>query len=174
MKLLVLTSPLTDQPSQEEKILGEVVRQQGHSAVLGSTQDISAITEAVKHVDGLLIEITTPSTIVGQVVTVSLQASKPVVLLTKSQQELAFFKNVEAATDKLLIIEYSDDVSLSKEAEYGLDFLSSAQDVRFNFFISPEQVHYLDWIARNKKLPRSVYLRQLIDTDMKDQDEYGE
>lgn len=45
-------------------------------------------------------------------------------------------------------------------------------DVRFNFFVTPRILLYLDWLAKNKKLPRSVYLRNLIESDMEKNKEY--
>ena len=55
-----------------------------------------------------------------------------------------------------------------------LDYVSSAQDVRFNFFISPTIGLYLDWISKNKRIPRAVYLRKLIEEEMRENKEYKE
>jgi len=45
-------------------------------------------------------------------------------------------------------------------------------DTRFNFFISPLHQTYLDWIAKHRKIPRSVYLRDLIERDMAQNKEF--
>ena len=45
-------------------------------------------------------------------------------------------------------------------------------DVRFNFYISPEIGRYLDWISQRKKLPRSVFLRGLVERHMHADKEY--
>jgi len=55
-----------------------------------------------------------------------------------------------------------------------LDYVSSAQDVRFNFFISPEIGRFLDWVSKKRRLPRAVYLRKLIEEDMRNNKEYNE
>jgi len=40
-------------------------------------------------------------------------------------------------------------------------------DVRFNFFVSPKIISYLDWVSKNRMVPRSVFLRELIEKEMK-------
>jgi len=40
-------------------------------------------------------------------------------------------------------------------------------DVRFNFFVSPKILAYLDWVAQKRMVPRSVFLRNLIEKEMK-------
>jgi hypothetical protein len=72
------------------------------------------------------------------------------------------------------LFEYEDLAELGKEIPMLLDFASDQQDTRFNFFISPKHQNYLDWIAKYKKVPRSVYLRELIETDMANNSEFIE
>jgi hypothetical protein len=61
---------------------------------------------------------------------------------------------------------------MSDQAVVVFDYLSDTQDVRFNFFISPQIGNYLDWVSKNKRIPRAVYLRRLIEEDMKNNKEY--
>jgi len=53
-----------------------------------------------------------------------------------------------------------------------LHYANKQQDSRFNFFINPKLLAYLDWIARSKRLPRAVFLRKLIEDRMKQDVEY--
>ena len=75
--------------------------------------------------------------------------------------------------DLLLLAPYNDG-NLETVLADALDYASSHQDVRFNFFISPAIGNYLDWISKEKKIPRSVYLRNLIEKDMEENEEYHE
>jgi hypothetical protein len=38
---------------------------------------------------------------------------------------------------------------------------------RFNFSVSPEIKAYLTWVQRTKHIPRSVYVRKLVEKQMK-------
>ena len=51
--------------------------------------------------------------------------------------------------------------------------VKSSIPVRFNFFVSPEINEYLDWIARVKRTPRAVYLRELLEKEMEKSKEFG-
>jgi hypothetical protein len=68
--------------------------------------------------------------------------------------------------EKLLILSYNNK-NLEEVLESAVDYASEQQDTRFNFFISPQIGNYLDWVAKQKRVPRAVYLRRLIEEDMK-------
>jgi hypothetical protein len=53
--------------------------------------------------------------------------------------------------------------------EKAIEYAINQQEVRF---ISPNIGRYLDWISKVKKIPRSVYLRALIERDMKENTEF--
>ncbi|MFH1561342.1 MAG: hypothetical protein ABID04_02050, partial [Patescibacteria group bacterium] len=73
--------------------------------------------------------------------------------------------------DRLQVLNYEKDslASVLKKALLGAE---EKIDVRFNFFVTPKILAYLDWLSKKKKLPRSVYLRDLIETDIKRNKEY--
>ena len=64
-------------------------------------------------------------------------------------------------------------MSVEEALKLALDYASDQMDTRFNFFISPKHGNYLDWISKNKKVPRAVYLRRLIEKDMDENKEYS-
>lgn len=121
----------------------------------------------IRKADICVFEVSFPSTSIGHEIALALYSSKPVIAL-----------HVEGATknliletindDRLQLIDYKlDDVE--NVVQDALDYASENMDTRFNFFISPQIGNYLDWISKNKKLPRAVFLRQLIQNDMKKQ-----
>jgi hypothetical protein len=69
-------------------------------------------------------------------------------------------------SDRLVIEEYAPK-NVKEVLKMAFDQLTEQMDVRFNFFISPSIGAYLDWVAKTKKEPRAVYLRKLIEEDMK-------
>lgn len=130
------------------------------------------VIDGIKQADAVFAEVSYPSTSVGYLMSVAMQANKPTVAFYNGDKEPHLFHYLEKNTDKLQVARYSNPAELKQEIKFGLEFITSSQDVRFNFFISPPLSSYLDWIARSQKVPRSVYLRQLIDEDMAHQAEY--
>lgn len=121
--------------------------------------------------DVVVLETSFPSTLhIGHEITLALDKGKPVVALYKKGFEPSFFLGLEH--EKLLWVEYTDS-DLEKSLTDSLDFALQQSDVRFNFFISPQIGIYLDWVSKNKRIPRAVYLRRLIEEDMQNSKEYS-
>ena len=131
--------------------------------------------EVIQHVraaDTIFVEISYPSTVnVGHILTYALDTGKPVVALYRSGREPFFLRG--RVDDKLVLLEYNDK-DIKEVVANALEYVSSAQDVRFNFFISPEIGRFLDWVSKKRRLPRAVYLRKLIEEDMRSNKEFNE
>ena len=126
----------------------------------------------IKSADVTVVEISHPSSAnVGHILTYALDVGKPVIALYKEGKDPLFLRG--RIDDKLTLLSYRDG-DIKSVVESALDYVSSVQDVRFNFFISPDIGTYLDWISKNKRIPRAVYLRKLIEEDMKANKEYEE
>ena len=124
----------------------------------------------LKIADVTVLELSTHSLTMGFLLQRALGMGRPVIGLYKTGFRPAFVTGI--SDDKMQLIEYKDELDLEDQLIEALDIASSLQDVRFNFFISPAIGNYLDWIAKNKKIPRSVYLRNLIQKDMEENEEY--
>ena len=121
--------------------------------------------QGVHKADLVVVEISYPSTAnVGHELTYALEIGKPVIALYHKDREPMFLRGRE--DEKLLLFEYSDG-DLETVLDSALEYATDVQDVRFNFFISPSIGRYLDWVSKNKRIPRAVYLRKLIEEDMK-------
>ncbi|NMC35783.1 hypothetical protein GYA49_01945 [Candidatus Beckwithbacteria bacterium] len=121
--------------------------------------------KSINLADVVVVEISYPSTAnVGHELTTALEKSKPVVALYREDREPAFLEGIK--NDRLFLVPYEEH-DLEKELKYALEEATNQMDVRFNFFVSPKIVNYLDWIAKKKKMPRAVYLRRLIEEDMR-------
>lgn len=124
----------------------------------------------LKKADVTVLELSTHSLTMGFLLQKAYGMGRPVICLYKKGFRPAFVAGID--DDKVQLIEYSDELDLEDQLVEALDVASGLQDVRFNFFISPAIGNYLDWVAKNKKIPRSVYLRNLIQKDMEDNEEY--
>lgn len=123
----------------------------------------------VRSTDIVVIEISHPSSAnIGHILTCAIEFGKPVIALYKKGRDPIFLRGWR--NEKFLLLEYFNDVE--EVLDYAVKYAIDQQDTRFNFFVSPTIVHYLDEVSKKKRLPRAVYLRRLIEEDMKNNQEY--
>lgn len=125
--------------------------------------------DSVKKADIVVMEVSGHSMSMGYLISKALEMNKPVVALHKKEQAPIFIKGIN--DPKLIISEY-DDESVDQVIKTALKKANSLIDVRFNFFVSSKILNYLDWVAQKRMLPRSVFLRNLIEHEMKKDKEF--
>ena len=115
--------------------------------------------------DFCVFEASYPSTLhIGHEITLAMDKNKPVIVLYTKNHEPILFRGMD--NDKVRWIEYSND-DLEKLLNQAIEEAKKHMDVRFNFFVSPKILNYLDWVAQKRMIPRSVFLRNLIEREMK-------
>lgn len=130
-----------------------------------------SVLKWMNQADLIIVEASFPSTMhIGHEISLALEKSKPVIVLYEQGFSPFFLEGADK--ERLILAEYTED-NLEDILLDNIDYAASQQDVRFNFFISPAIGNYLDWISKEKKIPRSVYLRSLIESDMEENDEYN-
>lgn len=127
------------------------------------------ITARIKKADAFFAKVSRPTTVLGYLIGIALQQGKPVILFIPTTSKQTFFKALDKANEKFQIVQYveTDLEQLKRDVALAVEYIDSSQDTRFNFFVSSDISTYLNWISKNRRLPRSVYLRELIDNDMK-------
>ena len=113
--------------------------------------------------DFLVAEASFPSISVGYEISMALQRGKPVLILYNNGDPPSLFAHYK--DDKLVCEKYTKE-SLAAIIEDFINFAQGSADTRFTFFITPKIASYLETVARKEKLPKSVYLRKLIEQDM--------
>lgn len=158
----------------------DVISEQGHTHLddfsesedvnkiyLGShDQNLKLYKKAMANIraaDIVVLEVSTHSLSMGYLLQQGLSQSKPVIALYFQDNKPVFAAGIE--DEKLQLVEYNLS-NLEEELKLALENAQSSADVRFNFFISPEISRFLDWVSQVKKIPRSVYLRALIEKDI--------
>ncbi len=126
------------------------------------------VMDGIKQADALFVEASYASTSVGYLICFAVQMGKPVIIFHSGVEEPHMFRTLEKLNEKLQVVRYASLEELKSEVPHALEFVADSQDTRFNFFISPDHSQYLDWIAKNRKISRSVYLRTLIEQDMRE------
>jgi len=125
--------------------------------------------ECIKNADVVVLEVSTHSLSMGYLLQQGLSMGKPVIALYVVGNKPVFVSGID--NERLQLVEYTP-ASLSEELTIALQNAQENTDVRFNFFISPAIGRYLDWISKVKKIPRSVYLRALIEKEISQNQEY--
>lgn len=136
------------------------------------TIDYTNLTKDVRHSDVVICEVSKPSTRVGLSIALAFQLCRPVILLYGKQTQPAILSCLDTVDRENLQVVAYDNLSLEKEVLLCLDYALSGTNARFNFFITASIGVYLNWIARHYHLPRAVYLRRLIEQDLKQNQDY--
>ncbi len=113
--------------------------------------------------DFMVVEASFPSISVGYEIALALQSDIPVLVLYTQEYPpalMAFHKN-----EKLVCEKYTKD-SLPEIIEEFIQYAHSTHDTRFTFFITPRISAFLDEVSKKSKVPKSVYLRRLIEREM--------
>lgn len=112
--------------------------------------------------DFVVVETTFPSISVGYEISLALQLGKPVLMLYCDGYPPSLL--AQSNNDQLVCERY-DKNNLSDVINDFINYISSTFDTRFTFFITPDIAKYLEKKARKERMPKSVYLRKLIEKD---------
>jgi 2'-deoxynucleoside 5'-phosphate N-hydrolase len=180
MKILFNTS-VTGRDEYEEnyKAIDLELNKLGHEVIspvfIAWKEDVQAETESeaetyyrnlqkwMRDAEVFVFEVSYPSLGVGHEITWALQLGKPVIVLHVKGKNPVILEVIP--NDKLQVVEY-DRPNLVRLLKDAIGYAADQQDTRFNFFISPKHQNYLNWISKHRKIPRAVFLRDLIDGDM--------
>lgn len=113
----------------------------------------------------MIAETSFPSISVGYEISLALQRGKPVLILYSEGDPPSLFAYHEE--EKLVCERYTME-NLHGIMNDFINYTEGKNDTRFSFFITSKIAAYLDEVSRKEKLPKSVYLRKLIEKDMKD------
>lgn len=127
--------------------------------------------ELIKKADVVMMEVSSHSVSMGYLISKSLDLCKPVVAFYKKGTKILFLRGI--SNPKFKLVEY-DKKNISALLDQSLDEAKKEIDVRFNFFVSPKILTYLDWVAQKRMIPRSVFLRNLIEREIKKEKEFKE
>ncbi|KKU89135.1 MAG: nucleoside 2-deoxyribosyltransferase [Microgenomates group bacterium GW2011_GWF2_47_9] len=131
------------------------------------------LLENIKRSDIVVAEVSSQSVSVGYLVSVAIDFGKPTILMYRGNKEPNLLTTL-VATDKLQVLRYTKSEDIQKDLPEYIKYAVDKMDVRFNFFISPQIGAYLDWVSKNKRIPRAVYLRRLIEKEMNENRDYAQ
>lgn len=113
----------------------------------------------IKKADVVVFECSFPSLSIGFMIRKALEINKPVFALYLKGHEPHFLEGL--AEEKFILIEYTKTNLKSKLAE-AFEDIKPLIDTRFNFFISPKLLTYLQKASKEEGISKSAFLRKLI------------
>jgi len=119
--------------------------------------------------DLVVVEASYPSTNVGYEISVAAELGKFIAVLHVKDEKPILLATVDYDMINVYPYTLTDVKQVLKQV---IADTQSSQEVRFNFLLPRYLSSYLNWIAKRRRLPRSVYLRQLIEDDMRANPEY--
>ncbi len=125
--------------------------------------------KCINKADIVIMEISGHSMSMGYIISKALEINKPVIALYTADADPIFIKGI--SNPKLILMEYNKE-NIEKVIWESLKKAKSLIDMRFNFFVSPKILTYLDWVGQKRMIPKSVFLRNLIEREMKKDHEF--
>lgn len=125
------------------------------------------LEEWINACDFMVVESSYPSISVGYEMALAIRRGKPLLILYhEGSTPPSLLGNSEE--DKIVCEKYAKD-TLEQIIDDFLGYVRGANDTRFTFFITSQIAAYLDKVSQKTKVPKSVYLRHLIQEDMRKQ-----
>lgn len=125
----------------------------------GYTQLYKSKINAMQQADINVFECTTPGLGLGFTVLKSLDLNKPTVVLTSDDNPPYFLLGAE--DEKLVVRTYKPE-NVKQVLKEIMEQADQKRDKRFNFFISPELLTYLEDASNKQNITKSTFIRNLI------------
>lgn len=113
----------------------------------------------IKKADICVLETSAHSLGLGFIVQKSLEMSKPTIVLYYDNNIPYFLAGVD---DEKLIIKSYNDKNIKKVLIESFDLARERRDKRFNFFLSPKLLEYLELASKKEGVTKSKLIRDLI------------
>lgn len=150
------TSDLTDVPSvdfetkmKKKEAIGEFYKQ---------------MVESIEKADICVFEATISSSGVGYLIDRALSNSKPTIVLFYKEFKSYLLPGID--NEKMGIYAY-DENNYKKVLSQAFELAKNLRDKRFNFFISPQQLEYLEKASTENGLTKSQFIRSLLSSHKK-------
>src|SRR3972149_3138987 len=118
------------------------------------------LDEWINSAEVVVAETSFPSISVGFEISLALARGKPVLILYAEGHPPSLLAHHE--NEKLVCEKYTFD-TVADIIEDFLNYAKGTEESRFTFFITSQIASYLEEVSKNEKLPKSVYLRKLIE-----------
>ncbi len=122
------------------------------------------VMESIRKCDVAIVETSIHSLSMGYIIDKALDLGKPVIVLHLKGYEPYFCTCIQ--NDKVQIYEYNSS-NVKDILKAALEEAKQQIDLRFTLLLPPKIVSFLDEVVKKQRIPRSVYIRRLIEADIK-------
>ncbi len=119
----------------------------------------------LKTADINIFECSYESFAIGYMIEKSLELNKPTIVLHLENYPLYFLEGIE--DDKLGLYKYDESSNLKSIISNAIATALDLREKRFNFFVSPEILTYLDDASKEDGITKSSFIRNLINEHQK-------
>ena len=126
--------------------------------------------KTINRVDIVITELSYSSASIGHEISLALEKNKPVIILCEEGRIPQIYKAMQS--HDLYFVEYTDENDLLERLEEEINNVKEGEDIRFNFLIPPSMVDYLEYVSKRDRVPKSVYIRNLIRDELRKDKEY--
>jgi hypothetical protein len=141
-----------------------------HIDVKAKRENYQQALKDIKKAEVVVVEVSGHSMSAGYLICQALDMNKAVIALYKGEHKPIFIGGI--VNPRLFLIQYNNE-NVEEIVKSTFKKVLKLIDVRFNFFVNPRILTYLDWIANKRKVPKSVFLRNLIEREIKKDKEFG-
>lgn len=124
--------------------------------------------QSIQKADICIFEASTPSFGVGYLIERALLYSKPTVVLFYKDYQSDLLRGVN---DEKLLVRAYDEKNYKKTLKAVLEIARERRDKRFNFFLSPKLLDYLEDASKKEGVTKSKLIRDMIVDHMRKQTE---
>lgn len=128
-------------------------------------QAITALVDDINRAEICIFEVSFQSLGAGYLIDKSLDYSKPTIVLYLEGHKPHILSVVD---DEKLIIRSYNEKNYKKVVRDALAFAREKRDKRFNFFLSPKLLNYLEQASNSRGVTKSKLLRDMIVQHMRD------
>ncbi len=125
----------------------------------------------IQQADICVIETSAHSLGLGFMVQRALEMAKPTIVLYYKDNTPYFLSGVE---DEKLIVRSYDEDNYKKVLRDAFNIAREKRDKRFNFFLSPKLLNYIEEASKERGITKSKLLRDMIVNHMRENKEAGE
>lgn len=129
-----------------------------------TTHKYEQYVELTKKADICLFECSVPTLAIGYLIHIALENNIPVIAFFQKGSSSLFLSGIH--DEKFQYIQY-EEPEIEDKLEDSLKIAQNSMDKRFNFFVSPTILAYLNKISREQRISKSNFIRNLIKEHMK-------
>jgi hypothetical protein len=173
MKILLISSNQNDTyPELSQTVKGYFKGRGKVTELFTDANDVSpnqalVISTKIKNYDAIVLETSSNSFYLGQILIIAVSNNKPVLVLSRNRKYHSYTDSA-----KYQFRTYRDKNDIEFILRGFEEFVASTQLTKFNFIIPSALDHYLEWQAREKKRPKSEIAREAIQKVMENDHEY--